>query len=246
MSFILDALKRAEHERSRGAVPDIHAAPLALPAQGASAMRRLPVWPTLALGLALGAAAVAGWWYASQAPVAPTTAATVATTVRAAAPASQATAAATAALPVVGAAHKPMPAPMPPAPTPPAPTSPAPILSSPLPAALPPQPAPPFLLPAAKPALGSAAPIAAGAALPPASADAVLAMSAAPEDVRRQLAGLRLSGAIHSARAADRLLIVDGQVAREGDSVAPGVVLEKILPRSAIFRLRQYRVELPV
>ena len=70
-------------------------------------------------------------------------------------------------------------------------------------------------------------------------------MREAPDDVRRQLTALKLAGGVHSQRAADRLLIVDGQVAREGDAVAAGVVLEQILPRSAIFRVRDARVELP-
>ncbi len=58
------------------------------------------------------------------------------------------------------------------------------------------------------------------------------------------MSALKLVGAIHSTRAAERLLIVDGQVVREGDSVAPGVLLELIRPRSAIFRVGLQRVEL--
>ena len=72
-----------------------------------------------------------------------------------------------------------------------------------------------------------------------------MTLQEAPEDVRRQLAAIRLAGGMHSPRPADRLLIVNGQVAREGEAVAEGVMLEQIQPRSAIFRIRQHRIEVP-
>jgi general secretion pathway protein B len=66
-----------------------------------------------------------------------------------------------------------------------------------------------------------------------------------PPDVRQQLPALKLSGSIHSPDPSKRLLIVDGQVAHEGDTVAPDLVLEQIQPRSAVFRFRQQRYEVP-
>ena len=72
-----------------------------------------------------------------------------------------------------------------------------------------------------------------------------MTLQEAPEDVRRQLSAIRLAGGVHSPRPADRLLIVDGQVAREGEAVANGILLEQIQPRSAIFRIREHRVEVP-
>jgi general secretion pathway protein B len=71
-----------------------------------------------------------------------------------------------------------------------------------------------------------------------------LPLQALPDEVRRQLPALKVSGSIHSRRAADRLLVIDGQVAREGDSVAPDLVLERIEPRSATFRYKHHRFEL--
>jgi general secretion pathway protein B len=45
---------------------------------------------------------------------------------------------------------------------------------------------------------------------------------------------------------AARMLIVDGQVLREGDEAAPGLKLEKIQPAGAIFNQRGQRFELPL
>ena len=118
------------------------------------------------------------------------------------------------------------------APAPPPPTvAVAAVAPAPIPPFLPPQPAPSPITKAIAPASAAGANIA-------------LTLQQLPEPARRHLGALKLGGAIHSQRAADRLLIVDGQVVREGDTVAPGVVLEQIRPRSAIFRWQQYSVEL--
>ncbi|MFO0123741.1 MAG: general secretion pathway protein GspB, partial [Inhella sp.] len=53
---------------------------------------------------------------------------------------------------------------------------------------------------------------------------------------------LAVSGAMHSPDPASRLLIVNGQVAREGDTLAPGVVLQEIQPRSALLLVQGQRV----
>lgn len=64
-----------------------------------------------------------------------------------------------------------------------------------------------------------------------------------PDDVKRQLPALAIGGAIYSERAADRMLIVAGQLLHEGDTAAPGVVLETIKQRSAVLRWRDLRYE---
>jgi general secretion pathway protein B len=59
MSFILDALRKSEHERRRGALPGVAQVPFALP------RARLPRWVPAAIGalaLALGVTGFA-WWY---------------------------------------------------------------------------------------------------------------------------------------------------------------------------------------
>jgi general secretion pathway protein B len=46
---------------------------------------------------------------------------------------------------------------------------------------------------------------------------------------------LAISGATYSDNPAHRLLIVNGKVVQEGQEAAPGVTLEVIGPRSAVF-----------
>ena len=49
-------------------------------------------------------------------------------------------------------------------------------------------------------------------------------------------AGLKVTGATYSENPAHRLLIVNGKVVKEGQEVEPGLVLEVISPRSAVFK----------
>ncbi|MGM9426436.1 general secretion pathway protein GspB [Hydrogenophaga sp. MI9] len=48
--------------------------------------------------------------------------------------------------------------------------------------------------------------------------------------------GLKVTGATYSENPAHRLLIVNGKVVKEGQEVEPGLVLEVISPRSAVFK----------
>ncbi|MFN6997736.1 MAG: general secretion pathway protein GspB, partial [Aquincola tertiaricarbonis] len=62
-----------------------------------------------------------------------------------------------------------------------------------------------------------------------------------PDDVRRAIPRLVLGGAMYSESAANRMLIVNGQLFRENDELAPGLVLEQIALKSAVLRYRNYR-----
>jgi general secretion pathway protein B len=59
--------------------------------------------------------------------------------------------------------------------------------------------------------------------------------------VQRELPKLAISGGVHSENAAQRMLIVGGQVMKEGAELAPGLVLEQIRARTAVLRFRSYR-----
>jgi general secretion pathway protein B len=48
-------------------------------------------------------------------------------------------------------------------------------------------------------------------------------------------------GYIYSPNPAERLLLVDKLLRREGEEVAPGLVLERLLPKAAIMNFRGYR-----
>jgi general secretion pathway protein B len=64
-----------------------------------------------------------------------------------------------------------------------------------------------------------------------------------PEALRRELPPLQFGGAVDSPQASARMLIVNGQVLREGDSLSPGLVLHSIRLRSAVFDWRGQRFE---
>ena len=65
-------------------------------------------------------------------------------------------------------------------------------------------------------------------------------------ELRRELPALVLGGAIWSDSAASRFVIVNGQVLREGDLAAPGVVLQRIGPKAVFLRWRDWRIEVPI
>ena len=62
--------------------------------------------------------------------------------------------------------------------------------------------------------------------------------------LRRELPRLVVGGSVWSSSAASRFVILDGQLLHEGDTVATGLVLESIQPKSAVLRWRELRLEL--
>jgi general secretion pathway protein B len=48
-------------------------------------------------------------------------------------------------------------------------------------------------------------------------------------------AGVKVTGSTYSDNPAHRMLIVNGKVVHEGQEVEPGLTLEVITPRSAVF-----------
>jgi general secretion pathway protein B len=66
-----------------------------------------------------------------------------------------------------------------------------------------------------------------------------------PEPIQRQIPAIAIGGYIYSKNPADRLLLIDKALRREGDELAPGLMLEKLQPTSAIFSYRGYRYLVP-
>ena len=223
MSYILDALKRADAERERGAVPGLHTqqATTLIPHAAPSPQRRL--WAALAMILALGGSAVGLWvWQTSGGDARPPT--------------------------VESAAARPA---TPPAWTPPvvaADVAPA-AVSKPVPPAAPavvvqalskPR-AAPVAKAAAPGAVAVSAPVALPLALAPPTQTVALAvplLSEISEDIRRQIPTLTITGAVDSEHPAQRMLLVNGQVLRQGNLVAPELSLEEIRARSSTFSFR--------
>ncbi|TDP80743.1 general secretion pathway protein B [Aquabacterium commune] len=69
----------------------------------------------------------------------------------------------------------------------------------------------------------------------------VVPVAELPEDVRRELPALSIGGAMHSDVPANRMLVLNGSVFHEGDQPAPGLVLEEIKLKSAVFRFKDHR-----
>lgn len=216
MSYILDALKRADAQRERGAVPGLHARQVTTPApQGASSARNR-VWLAVATTLALGGLAAGLWLW--QTPVSAVRLAAVEPAV---------------ASPPV-AAPQPVSTPAPPAPvvaaqTPPRPQADSVAQTAEPGAAVSATPVPlPLAKPSATPAT-SATPV------------AVPLLSELSASIRREIPPLAISGVVYSENPGQRLLLVNNQVLTQGSLAAPDVNLEEIRPRSSVFSFRGTR-----
>ncbi len=232
MSYILDALRRAEADRQRGAVPGLHT-PGTTPAGMASPAARDRSPLLLAVGAALGVAVLAalavlalGGHRATDAPPPPAAAAPLPAPLPAAAPPVAVVATAPPAAPVVVVMPAPIAAPV---------AAPDTALGgAPNTARVAAQVAPPAPAPVA--------PLAAGTA----PAQRVPRLAELPEALRRQVPALALGGGMYSEQPAQRLVIVNGQVAREGDEAAPGVRVIQIQPKAVVFAVGGQRFELPL
>lgn len=233
MSYILEALKKAQAERQLGATPTIHAPTLD------SAVVRKPStlqWKPLALaaGAVLAAGALVLWWRqadtAHVAPAAPQAALFHQATRQ---PAAAAPAA------VVPAAPSPVAA-IPDA----VPSAPPPVAAAPASAA---QAATQAAAPAAVPAVKLAAKPAVKPAPAPVEPQEETAqwLRELPEPIQRSIPAIAMGGYMYSRNPADRLLLIDKVLRREGEEVAPGLVLEKLQPKAAVFTFKGYRYRVP-
>lgn len=220
MSYILEALKKAQAERQLGSSPTIHAPSLQAEQSRPAARFSMPM-----LAAVLGMAAVIGVLlvlvWRPTAPDAPVTAS--APPAAASAPAPQA--AAPAAAPA-----EPTPLPAPVADLPPSVANLARATAS---------------ATASAPVV-AAAPVSSSAAKPAAAPEEpVVNLRDLPEPIQRAIPPVTVGGYIYSKNAADRLLLVDKVLRREGDEVAPGLLLEKLQPKEAVFNFKGYRYRVP-
>ena len=253
MSYILDALRRAQAERGRGNVPGLHTQSVSVPSAKDAPVRsggNRGAW--LIAGVAGAAALVLAWLQFS--PKGPLHQPVV--VAQAPAPATP--------VPVVVPEPAPTPVPKPvvvkndaPAPieidvTPPPPPPPPPV--APKPAAQPAAAQTPAPTKREREEAARAAKLAAAPAdVVPAPAPAPAAAPAAPvynvanlpPAVRDQLPNLQLAGITYSSNPKYRMVIVNGQVLHEGESAGPGLVLERIENARTIWAFRGYRYALP-
>ena len=231
MSYILEALKKAQAERQLGSTPTIHASQLHLSDAAGARPSRLPLAASLAVAVLAVGAAVAFYMQPVAAPVAPAVPARPAPVTQAATPVPGAGVAAAAAAPLAVTPSRVAAAP-------------------PVPAAAVTRAAPPA------PAVATTARVAAVPARAPALAMATpaapVAAAADPLPLQRELPGggagipkVELGGYIYSDNPADRLIVIDRELRKEGDEVAPGLVLEQLGPGAAVMNYRGTRFRIP-
>ena len=224
MSYILDALKRAESERERGVVPGLHSqsVPLSRPIASLGAGAK----PLMLTGAALGLALLGALAWRLLSPAAPGST----TSVDTASPptGSQIIAATT---------------------TTPATTSLA-ITATPalppLAKAIPAKQADKSTTAAAdlkpEPQQEPKQRLATVAAPPPAPASPrIVLISELPADIRQTLPKVVISGSTYSDNPAYRMLIINGEVFREGEKPAPDLQLEQIRAKAAVLNFKGLR-----
>ncbi|CAN5771526.1 hypothetical protein BH11PSE8_BH11PSE8_44340 [soil metagenome] len=280
MSYILDALRKAESERERGTVPGIHAQPVRQASVEATPRTGLPAWVWAVVGLCVLLAGVLVWQMTGGRSDAAAPAGYAAT------PSVVATAPKSAAVPVPATEKNSAAEVSPPASGSTTATTSAPASSTAATSKGPSVPAIAAVLKEAAPAVRKPALVASAAgtlptapaatavalattpgtatpqAAPPVTAQKlpmpiaptapgaqpieprVYALNELPDDIRRQLPALSVSGSMYSAVPANRLVIFNGQVFHEGDKVTTDLVLEQIKPKAAVLRYKTYRYSL--
>ncbi len=261
MSYILDALKKAESDRQLGALPSLHGQP-----QSAEAPAQMRVWLMLIAALLALIAGLLLWRsLAENAPALPSTvvgattgslgasARSAASSPAASSPAAPLSAVAT--LPPVSNASALAPVPMavveaaPVANVAPvvasAPAVAAPV-SPPVPQALAApklaEPAKVSSVPPAPPTVAVAKAVAQEPAVKAEAAEENLPLlSQLPELIQREVPPVAVKGFMYSQNPADRILVVGSNFHHEGDELAAGVKLEKLLPNAAILNFKGFR-----
>jgi general secretion pathway protein B len=241
MSYILDALRRADAERERGAVPSLSSQQHAMVEDDAvrPARSRALVWAAAGLAVALLAALAWNLFGDHAAPPArPIAEGSVApaqtpgpvllpTTPSVAGPQSAATT-------------------VPQDTAPPTPGVPATEKAAPPPVAAAPRPTHSHAEPkhTARRAAESGTVSGGEPAAKSGSGQArVYTQAELPEEVRRDLPKLTIGGASYSGDAASRMVMINGQVFHEGDQLGPQLVLERIKLKSAVLSYKGYRYE---
>jgi general secretion pathway protein B len=220
MSYILDALKKADSERKLGSVPDIFAVtppPSAAHADASVRQAWLP-WLLAANAVMLAAAGIA-WFSLRQPPAAGVPTANTASSAHVAA-----IAVATAPTPA-GAASTPKinaPEPMP--------TARNNNLQQ--------------MRTASGPAISALSALPASAQTV-AEEKPVGTLRDLPENVQREIPAATLNGYIYARNPADRTVLINNKLLHEGEQVEPGLLLEKLTPHGALLNFKGYRYRIP-
>jgi len=242
MSYILDALRRADAERERGAVPSLQSQQQTIIEDDAAPARpRSLVWAVVALAIAVLVLLAWNFLGGTAPPARAPIEGSITAPVPAPLPALQPvpalpTATVPAVPPAVGIA------------APPATATPAPLQPT---APPPPVTAPPTArtavdtrrAPAAPPTKRPGAATTAAPGVPATAEPRVHSQAELPEEIRRDLPKIVIGGSSYSSAAASRMVMINGQVFHEGDRLAPDLVLERIRLKSAVLAFKGWRYE---
>lgn len=215
MSYILDALRKSDQLRRRGAVPTLPALPMAMTEPERPALLRygaLGLIPIVIASVALG-------WFGSL-RTASEPAQAVPSPVAAGVPARQSAPASAAVhdpLPVVKAAPQ--------------------RIVQPMAAAI----APPVAVRRRLPPPAGAPSQAAAVAEPPAMAKDIVSIADLPATIRQGLPPMPVAVHAYSSKPGERLVSINGRLLHEGDELAAGLRLEQITPEGMVFAYRGYR-----
>ena len=236
MSYILDALKKSDQQRQRGATPTLQAAQLTV----AAPKRPKFISYGLLAAVLLVTGILIGWlrpWQAEQAPPAPTLPVTEAVAAKPPVPVSQ-QAPAIMTTPVPLAAPPEMPGRT-------AQEIPAPNLSlarQAVPGAVAVKPDSPATAGSGTPDTGI--PGSGGAALPVAGAaqeQKAISMDELPAQIQREIPAMTVQLHAYSILPDERIVYINSNKLREGQSLMPGLRLEQITPDGMIFSYKGYR-----
>jgi len=240
MSFILDALRKAEEERQRGAAPT-------LTTQHFAERERKPDprWWYLTAGVVSLAALGAAWMVLWKPQSEPLGTPTVAQTSKA--PAASSSVAASLDAHTAGALSAETRSPDAKAPVLPSPAASSPA-APPVAAASPalprpsvaPTPEKPVQAKAEKPAKAAPSPRPAEPQAAPAP-QTVVSLSELPAALRQELPKIVVSGYSHSADASVRMAVINDRMFREGEEVADGLKVQQISPGGIVFSYKGYR-----
>lgn len=231
MSYILDALRRADSERERASIPGLHTQPVPQGSADAKAGRGSRPWVWLALGVAVVLVGQGlGRWLLHDEPPRPP---------HAGPGGPPPLAAPLAAAETLGPDGPPPGAPSGAPPGPPdAAPRPAGEVTLLEPPPLPDVPRKPP--PTAAKAKAATAPAPAESA-PGAAEPRIYGQNELPDDIRRSLPALQIGGSVYSENPASRFLMVNGQLLHENDKPAADLVLERIELKSAVLNYKGYR-----
>lgn len=255
MSFILDALKKADAERRSATLPDLHSAPdLVLEdavSQGTAGRNGRMIAAAIALLAAAGLIVIATMMLTNDGGQTDKTEQAAASKAEKPVPIAQAPRRPTDGEPSPGSATQP--------PTDRQSTNKPPLDDLPVPPSLPKaaergqkspsnsvksqgQPGRP------EPSNGTNAPpvaAAAPAAKPGSGWEQVPLLAELPDPLRREIPDLAVTGSMYSDNPANRMVLINRRLLREGDEVAPGIAVEYLAPRAAILKIRNQRFRLP-